>query len=437
MSYLKLQNLSGFVGTDYAQAFDVVVDSQGNVKGYYFLDAFGTIHSAGNVPPLTGGPYWPTKNVARGLAVVKDAKGSVLGAYVMDNAGNIYAIGGVGDLPGPVGKGTDFCTLRLMLNATGGIIGAYALEYGAALVHPLAGSPSFAKSTTIQNDFETPPGLFGRIGYAMQTPDLALAANGYYVLSLPGGVYPCGSVPLFGQKYGTAPAWYHEYTSLFRAASPVLDSNGKALGLYIADKFGNVTALGSAPVIAGLPKWSTDMLRAIQVVQDAQGNVMGLAVMDAQGNVTFAGTAGAEAQWTAMTQQAWSASQAAVQTQAQQVAAVASLSSTAQTLTQQAATYQQQAAVAQAAGQTDAAATLTQQAAQAQQQAAAVQTQIATVQSQAQAAAAPAQGIVSSTISKLTSGTISPYLIAGAAALAVGAVIYFSRRKKSSTRRGR
>ena len=61
-----------------------------NYRGYV-LDGWGGIHPFGGAPAVTGGPYWPSWDIARGLVMLP---GSSSAGYVIDGYAGMHPFGG-------------------------------------------------------------------------------------------------------------------------------------------------------------------------------------------------------------------------------------------------------------------------------------------------------------------------------------------------------
>ena len=75
---------------DFARAVVLLSPDPSVQPSGYVLDGYGGIHPFGNAPALTGTPYWPGSDIARGL--VLDANGT--SGYVLDGWGGVHAFGG-------------------------------------------------------------------------------------------------------------------------------------------------------------------------------------------------------------------------------------------------------------------------------------------------------------------------------------------------------
>jgi hypothetical protein len=151
---------------------------------------------------------------------------------------------------------------------------------------------------------------------AARTFDFLADHRGYQLLDKNGGVWQGGTAQAIGghgfvssaqeillsrtgttyyilDKYGQLTRSYGAYSfspapptfSDPRVRSAALTPDGR--GIYVLDGYGNVYTGGSAPAMAGTPKWSTDIAKRIKLTADGTGYY----VLDAYGRVWNGGAA--------------------------------------------------------------------------------------------------------------------------------------------------
>jgi hypothetical protein len=96
------------------------------------------VHPFGGAPALSGGPYFPGQDIARGLALRSDQASG----YLLDVTGKLYGIGGAPDL-GPTPP-SNRRAVGLVLIADDA---AYVLRVDGA-VQPIGAAPPVKESVT-------------------------------------------------------------------------------------------------------------------------------------------------------------------------------------------------------------------------------------------------------------------------------------------------
>jgi hypothetical protein len=163
-------------------------------SGGYVLDEFGGLHPYSPLGVLTpaaehGAPYWPGFAIARGVAMIPGTGGG----YVLDGYGGLHPFG-TGASPAPPAthgggywRGWDIARgVAILPNGTGGyVVDAYGGLHGFAIgnkpMPPAVKGPYWATKLAR--------------GVAA-TPD-----GGLYVLDAFGGLHPIGTSPAYGGPY--------------------------------------------------------------------------------------------------------------------------------------------------------------------------------------------------------------------------------------------
>ncbi|MCU1449067.1 MAG: hypothetical protein JWP02_1237 [Acidimicrobiales bacterium] len=157
-------------------------DSSGT-KGYT-LDWYGGIHPFGGAAPVQGSaPYWPGRDVARGIVVSGPGKG-----YVLDSWGGVHAFGGAPDV-GITGywPGKDVARGIALSGPSQGYV---VDDWGG--IHPFGGAPN-VPGTSYWPNRDAARGI-----------TYVNSLHGGYVLDLYGGVHAFGTAP----AASGGPYWY-------------------------------------------------------------------------------------------------------------------------------------------------------------------------------------------------------------------------------------
>ncbi len=161
------------------------------LSGGYELDGFGGLHpvaaSGGTAPPTTsGGPYWRTWNIARGVAVLP----SGAGGYVLDGYGGLHPFGVGTQTPPPGARvsgywpGWDIARgVAFLPDGTGGYVvdgygGLHPFAVGNAPMPPNLSTPNYWPGWDIVRGIATVP-----------SGSLSLTSAGGLVLDGYGGIH--------------------------------------------------------------------------------------------------------------------------------------------------------------------------------------------------------------------------------------------------------
>ena len=153
-TYTVTLNVTGIGGTDSASTTITVLPATARTGGYT-LDGYGGLHpfsigTTATAPATHGAAYWPSWDIARGVAVVPDGSGG----YTLDGYGGLHPFSiGAGSTP-PAAKGAPYWNgwdaargVALMPNGNGGYVvdlfgGIHRFRIGASPLPPLPhGSP--------------------------------------------------------------------------------------------------------------------------------------------------------------------------------------------------------------------------------------------------------------------------------------------------------
>lgn len=209
-------------------------------NGGYELDGWGGVHAFGQAPSLSGSPYWPGWDIARGIALNHDGSG-----YVLDGWGALHPLGGAANVSSAYWPSWDIArAVALLPTSTKTDPAGYVLD-GWGGLHAFGSAPTI-------ND--TPYWRGWDIARA-----LTLNADGSgYVLDGWGGGHAFG-----GAAPVVTPYW--SGWDIARGIAVIPGSTKSNPAGYMLDGFGGVHAFGSAPTVAGSRYYHADLARGIAI----------------------------------------------------------------------------------------------------------------------------------------------------------------------------
>ncbi len=182
----------------------------------WVLDGWGGVHPFGNAPKVTNGPYWYGFDIARGIAL--NPCDPANGGYVLDGWGGVHPFGTAPPVTGgPYWDGSDLARGIALTSCSGNTVSGYVLDaYGA--LHPFGTAPAITNGP-YWDHWDIARGFV-----------LTSAGSGY-VLEAFGGVHP----------FGTAGAATFTGTPPGQDIARAISFTSSVSGGYVLDAFGHLS----------------------------------------------------------------------------------------------------------------------------------------------------------------------------------------------------